>query len=83
MPCGSQQGDAEEAFKVDIQAFSLSECKYPMTVEFIAELTGNVVHTIQVTGPGVMKVPPLAGEHGPIGVRVTYGDGTVEQVGAP
>lgn len=54
-----------------------------MTVEFIAERTGNVVHTIEVPGPGIMSVPPLAQEHGPVWVRITYGDGTIEEEGAP
>lgn len=45
--------------------------EFPFTVEFFREDTGEVVHTIEVAGPGGFTVPALGQEHGvSIGVRV-------------
>jgi hypothetical protein len=45
---------------------------YPIDIEFVAQRTGEVVHVIHVDGPGVLHVPNLAKEHGPIDVWMTY-----------
>lgn len=50
---------------------------YPFTLEFFKKDTKEVVHTIEVTGPGTVDVPGLSTVHGPIGVRVTFADGEV------
>lgn len=55
---------------------------YPMVYEFFRR-DGQVVHRIEVSGPGVAHIPGLAHLHGPIGVRITYGDGTVSEDGPP
>lgn len=56
---------------------------FPFTVEFIAERTGEVVHSVTVDGPGALRIPGLAAEHGPIRVRVTYATGQVTEVEPP
>lgn len=56
--------------------------KLPMTVEF-RDRKGKVVHTIEVTGPGVMHVPPLAKKYGPVSVRMLMADGEVVDLPPP
>lgn len=41
--------------------------EFPFRVEFWREDTGEVVHVIDVDGPGVITVPPLGRQ---LGVRV-------------
>lgn len=40
---------------------------FPFRVEFYREDSGEVVHRIDVTGPGAVEVPPLGRE---LGVRI-------------
>lgn len=48
---------------------------FPFTIEFLA---GDlVVHQIVVESPGVIKVPGLSSQWGPVAVRVTYATGEV------
>ena len=56
--------------------YDLSPEDYPILFEFLTA-SGDVVHTIKVDGPGIIQVPSLHQEHGPISVRTTYGDGSV------
>ena len=53
----------------------LPAAAFPFTVEFISQRTGKVVHAFTAAGPGVITVPALRDEHGPVDVRVTYADG--------
>lgn len=48
----------------------LPEDSFPFTIVFVAERTGETVHTIRVTGPGAIAVPALATKHGPITVHI-------------
>lgn len=51
---------------------------FPFTIEFFREDTGEVVHTIEVAGPGGFTVPALGQEHGvPIGVRAIAANGKI------
>jgi hypothetical protein len=59
---------------------SLPADAFPFTVEFISHDTGQVVHTIDVPEPGVLRVPPLRDEHGPVWARISYANGTVVEV---
>lgn len=43
---------------------------FPFTVKFMRESDGVLVHTIEVPDAGVVDVPYLAGEHGPIKVEI-------------
>lgn len=45
---------------------------YPVRIDSIAERTGEVVHSVEAAEPGVMVIPGLRAEHGPITVRVFY-----------
>ena len=54
---------------------------YPVTMEFLAG--DRVVHTVTMPEPGIATIPPLVGKYGPIGVRLTFGDGTVIEQPAP
>lgn len=47
---------------------------FPMVMEFV-DVSGKTVHRIDVEGPGVINVPGLSKKFGPVGVRVTYGNG--------
>lgn len=58
--------------------YDLPATKYPFTVEF-RNAGGDVVHSIEVVEPGAAVVPPLAAAHGPVSVRITWGDGTVDE----
>jgi hypothetical protein len=55
---------------------------YPFVVEYL-NAVGEVVETQTVEGPGVLKVPGLSVAHGPIGVRITWGDPAVEEIPPP
>ena len=52
----------------------LPRSRFPFTIEFLT-LAGDIVHTITVTGPGAVRIPGLAAQHGPISVRITWPDG--------
>jgi len=56
---------------------------YPFTIQFFKTTDrqgNNPVHTLEVTGPGVMYVPPIAQQVGcPVWVRARWGDGTVTE----
>lgn len=51
--------------------------KFPFEIDFVAMTTGEVVHRIEVPSAGVVTVPGLADEHGPIRVRIVFADGEV------
>jgi hypothetical protein len=53
----------------------MDEEDFPMHIEFIAQRTGEVVHTIEVEAAGVLVIPPLALTPGPIYVKITFPDG--------
>ena len=55
----------------------LCESDYPLLLEFEAVETGQVVERITITGPGVVRIPPLASEHGPVRLVMTTSDGAV------
>jgi hypothetical protein len=55
----------------------LREQDFPLTIEFIAMDTGEVVHIIEVTGPGAVEIPGLSSQHGPVMVRTVTGEGVV------
>ena len=64
---------------MQFESVDLPRHMYPIQVEFIAEDFNTVVHTATIPGPGVLRVPPLSQQYGPIRVRVTYGNGAVEE----
>jgi hypothetical protein len=54
------------------------EC-WPFLVEFYDRDTGVVYHSVEVTAPGVLEVPPATKFGVPLGrgeVRITFADGT-------
>lgn len=51
--------------------------KYPFEIDFVSSATGEVVHRIEVPSTGAVRVPGLAGEYGPIRVRISFADGEV------
>lgn len=54
----------------------LSPESFPFTIEFFRVDTLEVVHTIEVLGPGAVHVPPLANQLGVrVGVRMHFADG--------
>lgn len=55
----------------------LPEKYYPIHAEAISEHSGEVVWEETVSEPGVLTVPDLGGEFGPVAVRVEYGEGTI------
>lgn len=57
---------------------------FPFRVEFINTVTDEVVHTIDVDGPGTLRVPGRDALGGvPVAVRMTFPDGRVEFAGPP
>jgi hypothetical protein len=64
------------------EAVDLPAWSYPFRIEFL-NAARDVVESIEVTGPGVLNVPALAEVHGPVSVRVTYGDGSVVECEPP
>jgi hypothetical protein len=57
--------------------FDIPEDQFPFTIEFLRSDTHEVVHTIVITEPGGMKVPPLRQQLGvPVNVRITRKDGS-------
>lgn len=54
---------------------------FPINVQFEAVASGVVVHEFTVDGPDMVRVPALAASHGPVVVRVTFGDGETIEVG--
>jgi len=44
---------------------------------------GDLVWVETIERPGPLYVPPLALEHGPVDIRIEYGDGTAEDWPAP
>lgn len=50
---------------------------FPAVAEFL-DVNGKVIHTIYIPGPGAVTIPALAEKHGPVTVRLTYGNGEVE-----
>lgn len=54
---------------------------FPLRIDFL-DGAGDLVHTLDVPSPGLARVPALVADHGPVTVRVTYGDGVVA-VAAP
>lgn len=69
-------------FADDFGVFLLPREKFPLVLEAFTESDGKVVWTEVVTEPrglALVRVPGLKERYGgPIGVRVRYGDGTVE-----
>jgi len=63
--------------RVPFAARDLPASAFPFTIEFIAQRTGNVVHSITVSGPGAAAIPALKADHGLVDVRITYADGVV------
>lgn len=53
---------------------------FPFTVESYRGDTGEVLWTREVTGPGPVQVPGFGHLGVRIGIRVTYNDGTVEDL---
>jgi hypothetical protein len=53
---------------------------FPFVMDFL-NTSGEVVHSITVTGAGAVHIPGLADLFGPITVRVTYADRSVETYG--
>ena len=51
---------------------------FPIAIEAMNQ-SGRVVWSEEVTEPGALYVPPLADEHGPVRIRVTYVDGSVHE----
>lgn len=49
---------------------------FPLTLRAFNQ-AGEEVWAETVTGPGALYIPPLADEHGPVRIRIEYGDGTV------
>lgn len=47
---------------------------FPVVFVFV-DRAQRVVWEATVNGPGVLRVPPLEQEHGPVRVRVTFADG--------
>lgn len=60
----------------------LPQSAFPFKIEFF-NATGDLVHAIEVSGPGAVEVPGLRPQHGPVAVRVTYADGSVVEQPAP
>lgn len=51
---------------------------FPFTVEYfrMADDKGvDPIHRVDVSGPGVIMVPPLAPRYGPVWVRITFANG--------
>lgn len=55
-----------------LQFVDLPESTYPFTIEYIRASDGEVIETAHVTGPGVIRIPALRKDHGPINVRLIY-----------
>lgn len=55
---------------------------FPFTIEYLNS-AGAVIHTEQVTAPGVLSVPNLVDLWGPISVRMLWPDGSVTPQGPP
>jgi hypothetical protein len=53
---------------------------FPLTMEFITE-SGQVVHRMDVPGPGAIRIPGLAAEHGPIIAHLSFANGVDQYVG--
>lgn len=60
----------------------LPEDMFPVTVEYYT-VDGVVVRTDTIDRPGAYVVPPLGEKYGPIGVKVTSGDGHVQCLPPP
>ncbi len=60
--------------------------KYPFRVEYLHPETREVVDAVTVEAPepgtwGALRIPPLAKMLGhPVAVRITFGDGEVQEV---
>lgn len=52
----------------------LDPSRFPFRIECVAE-SGAVVYAVDVPGPGAVRIPGLAAEHGPISVRITWPNG--------
>lgn len=50
---------------------------YPFRVRAI-DAGGCVVWEARMDGPGALVIPPLAQEHGPVGIEVEFPDGRIE-----
>jgi hypothetical protein len=75
-------GLADSGGTLDTAFHDLSRECFPFTIEFLNR-ADEVVHTITVPEPGVIKVPGLAAEHGSCAVRVSYATGEVIVIPAP
>ncbi len=55
--------------------------RFPLTIQILDAVTREVVHVIEVEGPGVVQVPGRNVTNGgkPVAVRVLYADGTTEE----
>lgn len=62
---------------IPIKSFALPASVFPFTVEFISVATGKIVHTLTISGAGIVPIPALEEEYGPIDTRVTLADGQV------
>lgn len=49
---------------------------FPFKIEWL-NAAGEVVHEVTVDSPGVVPVPGLAKDHGPVSVRMTMANGDV------
>lgn len=58
--------------------FDLDPDQFPVTLRAFRESDGKEVWTAVIEQPAALYVPPLALQHGPVRVRVEFGDGSVE-----
>lgn len=65
------EGDVPFAF------YELPRSWYPFKVEYISEATDEVLQTVEIPGPGAVKVPGQQTLGQRCWVRLTLGDGTV------
>lgn len=66
----------------EIACADLPSAAYPFTIDFyrVDDLDGKEpVHTIHVTGPGVVEVPALSTRVGsPVWTRIRYANGKID-----
>ena len=55
---------------------------FPLVIEAF-DLTDQVVWQQRVVGPGSLYIPPLADDHGPVRIKITYADGRVSEASPP
>lgn len=51
--------------------------QFPLTIRAFRRRDGREVWSAEVAEPGATYVPPLIIEHGPVRIRVEFGDGSI------